>query len=126
MDEHDKNPNEKATDGQEKRADTRRAKTIRFSDPEWESVERAANKRGIPAAEFVRTAAMDAAEGRIAALDAEMVETIRRIYRSTYIVATLKRDELLSEGRDDELQRVIEAARESQSELVGKTPRSDE
>ncbi len=123
MDENDEKPNEKAAEGQEKRADTRRAKTIRFSDPEWESVERAANKRGIPAAEYVRTAAVDVAEGRIAALDAEMVETIRRIYRSTYIVATLKRDEMLSEGRDDALEKIIEAARDSQAELVRETSR---
>ena len=126
MDEHTDNPNEKATDGQEKRADTRRAKTIRFSDPEWESVERAANRRGIPAAEYVRTAAVDAAEGKIAALDAEMLETIRRIYRSSYIVATLKRDEMLSEGRDGALEKIIEAARDSQAELVRETSPSGE
>ena len=118
MEDHDDNSNEIATDSREKRADARRAKTIRFSDPEWERVERAANRRGIPAAEYVRTAAMDAAEGRIAALDAEMVESIRRIYRSTYIVATLQRDELLSEGREDEINRLVEAARESQALLT--------
>ena len=124
MEDHDDNSNETAKDGQEKRAGTRRAKTIRFSDPEWERVERAANRRGIPAAEYVRTAAMDAAEGRTAALDDEMVESIRRIYRSTYIVATLKRDKMLSEGRDDELATMIEAARESQAKLVRETSRS--
>ena len=124
MDEHDENSMETATQGQEKRADTRRSKTIRFSDPEWESIERAAKERGIPAAEHVRTAAVDAAEGRTASLDAEMLETIRLIYRMTYFVSTLKRDRMLSEGRDDELDTLIQAARESQADLIGKTSRS--
>ena len=124
MDEHDENSTETATEGQEKRADTRRSRTIRFSDPEWVGIERAANQRGIPAAEYVRTAAVDAAEGRTASLDAEMLETIRLIYRMTYVVATLKRDELLSEARDDELETIIQAARDSQADLVRETSRS--
>ena len=109
---------ETGAEDQEKRADARRSKTIRFSDPEWERIERAASKQGIPAAEYVRNAAMDAAEGRTAALNSEMVETIRRIYRSTYIVATLRREELLREGRGDEVDRMVEAARNSQASLV--------
>ena len=113
---------EKAVAGaQDKRGDARKSKTIRFSEPEWKQVERAAAARGIAAAEFVRAAAMDAAEGKIAALDAEMVETIRRIYRSTYIVATLKRDELLRDGRGDEIEKTVEAARNSQATLVEQT-----
>ena len=39
---------------------------------------------------------VDAAEGKIAALSPEIVASIRRIYRSTHILATLKRDELPS------------------------------
>ena len=115
---------ETGTEDQERRADARRSKTIRFSDPEWELVERAAAGRGIPAAEYVRNAAMDAAKGKIAALDAEMVETIRRIYRSTYIVATLKRDELLREGRGDEVERMVESARNSQASLADEASKS--
>ena len=98
-----------------KRGDARRSRTIRFSDREWELVENAAAERGIPAAEYVRTAALDAAEGRIVALSAEIVETIRRIYRHTYIVSTLKRDEMIREGRDDEMETAMGSARESQA-----------
>ena len=118
MNQHDGDRKEVGADDHEKRADTRRSKTIRFSDPEWELVERAAAERGIPAAEYVRNAAMDAAEGRTAALDAEMVETIRRIYRTTYIVATLKRDEMHREGRQDEMEKMVEAALDSQASLA--------
>ena len=117
MNEHDGDRREAGVDDPEKRADARRSKTIRFSDPEWDLVERAAAVRGIPAAEYVRNAAMDAAEGRTAALDAEMVETIRRIYRSTYIVATLKRNEMHREGRAEEIEKMVQAARESQALL---------
>ena len=122
MTEPNGDPKMAGSGGHDKRGDARKSKTIRFSDLEWEQVERAAAARGIPAAEYVRAAAMDAAEGRIAALDAEMVETIRRIYRSTYIVATLKRDELLREGQNDELERTIEAARQSQASITDETP----
>ena len=124
MNEGNGDRKEAGADDHEKRADTRRSKTIRFADPEWELVERAAANRGIPAAEYVRNAAMDAAEGRTAALDAEMVETIRRIYRSTYIVATLKRDEMLREGREDEIDQVVEAARNSQVSLAEASSKS--
>ena len=124
MNEHDGDRKEAGVDDLEKRADARRSKTTRFSDPEWELVERAANKQGIPAAEYVRNAAMDAAMGRTAALDAEMVETIRRIYRSTYIVATLKRDEMLREGREGEIKSIVEEARKSQAALAGETSKS--
>lgn len=47
-----------------------------------------------------------------------MVETIRRIYRSTYIVATLKRDEMFREGREEEMKQMVEAARDSQASLA--------
>ena len=124
MNEGNGDRKEAGADDHEKRADTRRSKTIRFADLEWELVERAAANRGIPAAEYVRNAAMDAAEGRTAALDAEMVETIRRIYRSTYIVATLKRDEMLREGREDEIDQVVEAARNSQVSLAEASSKS--
>ena len=97
--------------------ETRKSKTVRFSDPEWEIVEKAAARRGIPAAEYVRTAALDAAEGKNVPLSSEITEVIRRIYRSTYILSTLKRDEMLREGRDDEMEKMIDAARESQALL---------
>ena len=40
-----------------------------------------------------------------------------RIYRSTHILATLKRDEMLREGRDGEMEKTIQAARELQASL---------
>ena len=71
----------------------------------------------MPGAEYVRMAALDAAEGKIAGVSAEIVDTIRRIYRSTYILSTLKRDEMLREGRGEEMENMVTDARESQSIL---------
>ena len=105
----------------EKRVDARISKTIRFSGPEWELVEKAAAEREIPASEYVRLVAVEAAEGKTAALSAEIVETIRRIYRSTYILSTLKRDEMMREGREAEMEETIKAARRSQSRLERRT-----
>ena len=117
MSEDARNSSEFGARQEKKRGDARTPKTIRFSGPEWERVESAAIRRGMPAAEYVRMAALDAAEGKTAALSAEIVETIRRIYRNTYIVSTLKRDEMLRAGRDDEMEETIKAARESQAIL---------
>ena len=102
---------------EEGRGDARPRKTIRFSGAEWELIERAATKRGVPAAEYVRMTALDATEGKTAALTAKIIDTIRGIYRSTYIVSTLKRDEMLREGRGEEMKKMIAAARESQASL---------
>ena len=102
----------------ERRGDARTRKTIRFrSGAEWELIEKAATKRGVPAAEYVRMTALDATEGKTAALTAKIIDTIRRIYRSTYIVSRLKRDEMLREGRGEEMKKMIAAARDSQASL---------
>ena len=45
----------------EKGGESRRARSIRFSDPEWETVETAATERGMSAAEFARHAALGVA-----------------------------------------------------------------
>lgn len=117
MSEYDGNLAGASAKSADKRGDARRSRTIRFSDREWELVENAAAERGIPAAEYVRTATLDASEGRVAALSAEIGETIRRIYRHTYIVSTIKRDEMVREGRDDEMEVAMGSARESQALL---------
>ena len=52
-------------------------------------------------------------------LPSGIVELIKRIYLSTYIVSTLKRDEMIHEGRREELDRTIQAAREAQAFIMG-------
>ena len=43
----------------------RMTRGIRFSDPEWEEVKKAAEERGVPAGKLVRDAVLDLARGRV-------------------------------------------------------------
>ena len=60
---------------------------------------------------------MDAADGKMAALDTEMIETIRRICRGTHILVTLKRDQVIREGRGEELDELVKSTRALQKSL---------
>ncbi|MXW20047.1 MAG: hypothetical protein F4Z95_04525 [Gammaproteobacteria bacterium] len=83
---------------------------MRFSDAEWAGIDNAARARGMHAAELVRHAAVGFAAGELAsgsgALPADFAAQIERIYRGVYLLSTLKRDEMIREGRHDELERV--------------------
>ena len=107
----------------DKTPDQRAPRTVRFSDAEWDKVEQAARGIGISPATFARNAALSAATNTKVdpadALPPEFLELVKRIYRSTYILSTLKRDELIREGRREELDRTVQAAREAQAFLLG-------
>ena len=107
--------------------ETRRARSIRFSDSEWGTVEKAAAQRGMNAAEFARHAALSLASGGFAAeqgvLPPQYAELIERIFRSTHIQVSLKRDELIREGRGDELDELVKTTRELQDSLIQSTHR---
>ena len=108
-------------DNDEKSGESRRARSIRFSDPEWETVEKAAAERGINAAELARHAALGVAGGRYGAeqgaLPQQYTELIERIFCSTHILVTLKRDEMIREGRDEELDELVKSTRALQKSL---------
>ncbi len=110
-----------------KPSDQRTPRSIRFSDAEWEQVERAAEETDTSPATFTRNAALAVAAGRNAAvsgaLPSGIVELIKRIYLSTYILSTLKRDEMIDEGRRDQLDRTINAGREAQAFILDDTVR---
>lgn len=104
-----------------KPAETRAPRSIRFSDSEWASVEKEAKARGLTAAELVRHAVVSVATGKLAtdspAVPSEIVAQIERIYRGVYLLSTLKRDAMIREGREDELERVAADASESQAAI---------
>ena len=95
---------------------------IRFSDSEWDRAKIAAAEQGVPVAEFVRNAVLALAsndsEPVSATIPSGIVELIKHTYRSTYILSTLKRDEMIRDGRDDQLDNTIQAARNAQSILL--------
>ena len=108
----------------EKLAESRSPRSIRFSDSEWGCIEQEAAERGMTAAELVRHAAVSIAKGKRPAISLpfppEISAQIERIYRGVYLLSTLKRDEMLHEGRLEELDRITKSARESQDSIMGK------
>ena len=109
----------------EKGGESRRARSIRFSDSEWKAAEKAAAERGMNAAEFARHATLGVAGGRYVAdrgaLPPRYANLVERIFRSTHILLTLKRDELVREGRSAELNELVESARKLQELLLRQT-----
>ena len=116
---------EPGQESESKAGESRRARSIRFSDSEWETVENAATARGMNAAEFARHAALGVATGQFradhGAMPAHYAELIERIFRSTHILVTLKRDELIREGRGEELDELVKTTRQLQDSLHQQT-----
>ena len=118
MPEHETADAKPGAESEPQPAERRTPRSVRFSDSEWARIENGAKARGMTAAELVRHAAVSFAGGRrapdSAASPHEIAAQIERIYRGVYLLSTLKRDEMLRDGRHEELERVVEAARESQ------------
>ena len=117
-------PHEPETGGAslDKPADVRKPRGIRFSDSEWEEVRTAAERNDVPVAEFVRERILNIARGLAAAdIPADLVSLIERTFRYTYMLATLRREELIRDGRGDEMEKLVKAARELQDALLGGT-----
>lgn len=95
---------------------------IRFSDSEWKRVQTAAAERGIPAAEFIRDAALAAAGGNTgtdpAVLTPGHIALIERTYRCAHILATLKRDDMVRAGRGDVVDRLVIEVRKAQAAVL--------
>ncbi|MCY4560070.1 MAG: hypothetical protein OXF79_27660 [Chloroflexi bacterium] len=107
-----------APDGEaagERPEDARRNRTIRFSDSEWEEVRRAALKHDTPPTEFVRETILALArnpESTVSgALAPSLVPLIERMFRYTWFLATEKRDAMVREGREAELDALVAEAR---------------
>ena len=102
------------------KAEKRTPHSIRFFDPEWARIEAFADKRGLTGPEFVRFAALAAmADGHPAVATTErLAPLIERTFRTTYIMATKMRDEMLDAGRGEELADLVAAARALQEEIL--------
>ena len=79
-----------------KQIEPRAPRSIRFSNEEWTEIERAADTRGMTAAELVRHAAAILATRKhdpsSLPIPFETVAQLERIYRGVYPLSTLKRD----------------------------------
>ena len=101
--------------GADRPEDARRNRTIRFSDSEWEEVRRAAMAHDTPPTEFVRETilalARDPGSAVTGAVAPSLAPLIERMFRYTWFLATEKRDAMVREGREDELDALVEEAR---------------
>ena len=110
----------------DRQADARKTRGIRFSDSEWEEVKTAAETHAVPAAEFVREKILDFARNPdrddFTAVPPSLAPLIERMFRYTWMLATLKRDELIGEGRGEEIEKLIQEARALQESLLRSPP----
>ena len=101
--------------------DARRNRTIRFSDSEWEEVKRAAQVHDMPPTEFVRERVLALARnlesGVSGAIAPSLAPLIERMFRYTWFLATEKRDAMVREGREDEVDALVAEARDFHDEL---------
>ena len=101
--------------------DARRNRTIRFSDSEWEEVRRAATLQDMPPAEFVRETilALARSPGRAVAgaVEPSLAPLIERMFRYTWFLATEKRDAMVREGREEEVDALVAEARSLHDKL---------
>ena len=90
--------------------------------PEWEEVKKAAEKHDVPAGKLVRDTVLDLASGRTGAASGVLppghAALLEGVYRGVYILSTLKREEMLRQGRGQELDEVVQAARNAQAEAL--------
>ena len=99
----------------ERPEDARRNRTIRFSDSEWEEVRRAALLHETPPAEFVRETILALARNPERAVSAAVAPSltplIERMFRYIWFLATEKRDAMVREGREEEVDALVAEGR---------------
>ena len=104
----------------ENRSVARKQRSTRFSESEWNLIQRAAARHGISPGELVRSSAVAAAEDRLGepppvTLSKGHAALIEEIYRFVYVMATLDREEMLDAERGEELDDLVAAARRTMS-----------
>ena len=121
MSENDRAATDSGKRAGKKQPEPRTPRSIRFFDSEWARIEQEAKARGMNAAELVRHAAVSFATGNLTAksdaFPPEIAAQIERIYRGVYVLTTLKRDDMVLEGRQEELNKVHEDAHKSQASI---------
>ena len=115
MSDEDRNEAAVGENAAEKAGDARKTRGIRFSESEWDEVKRAAQADGSPAAEFVRERILALARAPESAEAGPAVPSlsplIERMFRYTWFLATEKRDAMMREGREKELDALVAEAR---------------
>ena len=104
----------------------RKTRGICFSDSGWAEVRDAAERQDFPVVEFVREGILEIVRGRAATgtalIPADLTPLIERTFRYVYVLATLRRDDLVRERHGEEMEKLVRAARELQDSLYETRP----
>ena len=94
-------------------------RTIRFYDRDWDRIETFALMRGMTTTELIRATVLAALgeEPAPTGFGCQFAPQIERMFRYTHILATAMRNEMLKNGRGDELEELVRSARELQGKL---------
>ena len=100
----------------------RKSRSIRFSDAEWLAIQVRAEENDMTPGEYVRHAALSLGAGAPAAIPAELpaglVRLIENTFRAAYFASTVKHNEMLRDGRGDEIDATIKQGRLAQAEIM--------
>ena len=100
----------------------RKSHSIRFSDAEWLTIQAQAEEREMMPGEYVRHAALSLGAGAAGTVHADLppalVRLIETTYRAAYFVSTVKHNELLRDGRGEEVDSVIRQGRLAQAHIL--------
>ena len=128
MIEHHPSPAKTASNFDENTTDKRTPRAIRFSESEWKRIRTAASARGISIGGFVRDAALHRVAEHSgmgsAPFSAGIEELIKQTFRYTFVLASIKRNELVGEGRQHSVDDAVSQALAAQDELLI-SPRSN-
>ncbi len=126
MSEDTRNDAPQAEAAAEKAEDARKNRTIRFSDSEWEEVRRAAVLHDTGPTEFVRETILALArnpEREVSdAVAPSTAPLIERMFRYTWFLATERRDAMVREGREEEVEALVAEARALHGKLSQGAP----
>ena len=108
--------------GRRKGPVARKSHSIRFSDAEWETIQAQAEEQEMMPGEYVRHAALSLGAGAPGATTAELppglVRLIETTYRAAYFVSTVKHNEMLRDGKGEEVDSVIKQGRLAQAHIL--------
>ncbi len=108
--------------GRRKGPVARKSHSIRFSDAEWETIQARAEEQDMMPGEYVRHAALSLGAGAAGATTAEippgLVRLIETTYRAAYFVSTVRHNELLRDGKGEEVDSVIRQGRLAQAHIL--------
>ena len=115
------------TKSSRKSGDARRPRSIRFADSEWNVIEQAALRHGIPAGELIRKAALALAEDRLGAsppatLTSGHLALIEATYRASFVRSVLDKEQLLETRPEKDVDGLVDAARLAMEETMKEGP----